>query len=358
MKKHTMMSALLSVSMLTGSVSSFPILAAEPAVQNETTDAAQSTTTIYDHARKTWYPMGTGMQVETVTNEGKYFKGHAAIDDVNAENTVKDLLHGEKSFTFEIEYKTPENTSANQMEYQMILSNGDHGFVVRDYHYQNLGITTQLIAYGANTNDWMTYNMKEYEAGNTDYSNRVHTVLAGYDAETKELFFVFNDGSSYRGSMSGTGGIKATNYPLSIGTDPENTDRVSAYRFKSVKLFEGVKTKEDMETLTKADAKVWVDADDNPVQPQEPEPEPVVLDYSVLQAAYTDASSVSADKFQSNAAWSTLIEKRTVAANILADQDNTARTQKDINDAASALSQAWLAVRLSVDTEINPLPAQ
>lgn len=71
MKKRTMMAAFLSVSMLTGSVSSFPILAAEPAVQNETTDAAQSTTTIYDHARNTWYPMGTGMQVETVTNEGK-----------------------------------------------------------------------------------------------------------------------------------------------------------------------------------------------------------------------------------------------------------------------------------------------
>lgn len=346
MKKHTAMSAFLSFSLLTGFVTPASVLAAEPALMQDETAPEQSTTTLYDHSRDTWFSMGDTMSVESVAGDGKYFKGYAAIDNPSAENTVKNLLAGNQSFTFEVVYKVP---AGDRQEYQQIVANGDHGFTLRDYQYMDNtnGTTSQVV--GHNSGAWTNLNVVQ---NTSEYQGKKHTVIAGYDSTNKQLFYILDGGEKQVQAIANPdNGLTLSNYALTLGGCAE-TGRDSTYLFKSVKLFTGAKTAADLNGLTVSDAALWISADDNPVQPVvEPE-----LDYSLLQTACDDVKGAEAANFQANDAWTALSDKLEASQDILDTKETADHTQDEIDAAASALNQAWLAVRLSVDPQINPLP--
>lgn len=314
-------------------------------MQDETAPE-QSTTTLYDHSRDTWFSMGDTMSVESVAGDGKYFKGYAAIDNPSAENTVKNLLAGNQSFTFEVVYKVP---AGDRQEYQQIVANGDHGFTLRDYQYMDNtnGTTSQVV--GHNSGAWTNLNVVQ---NTSEYQGKKHTVIAGYDSTNKQLFYILDGGEKQVQAIANPdNGLTLSNYALTLGGCAE-TGRDSTYLFKSVKLFTGAKTAADLNGLTVSDAALWISADDNPVQPVvEPE-----LDYSLLQTACDDVKGAEAANFQANDAWTALSDKLKAAQDILDTKETADHTQDEIDAAASALNQAWLAVRLSVDPQINPLP--
>lgn len=348
MKKYNILPMALSFTLMLGTYPSASIFASEAPASQAASDYVLSTTTLYDHSRNAAYPMGTTMTLEQV--EGNYFKGHAAIDDLTADNSVKSYISGRNSFTFVIRYKT----TSDRQEYQQILANGDHAFGVRDYDWDNsTSVTLEVVPYDTGWNANLKYAHPDTDA----YIGSEHTLITGYDSQSNQVFATLDGVQISSVSFPDNSiGIAESNYPLTLGGCPE-TGRDSTYLFKSIKLFEGVKTADEIASLNASDAKLWMDADNNPVMPEEPDiPTPVELNYSQLETLYTDCENASIEQFVDNDAWTTFIARREQAADLLADKNAEDHDQELINTTAEELNESWLAVRLIASVETNPLP--
>ena len=205
-----------------------------------------------------------------VMQDGVLKEGQATHQSVSALNDIGG------NFTLEAKFK-PKNVATNQNRNPLILkSDSSYGLQYLRTGNGNTATIEFFIKDRANTG-WFTtsYTLSAAEVTSLDWYNKFH-VLTGIHNNEKGYVHIFLDGKELgkdMGTIANSSGLSAVNtprvmagYPLTVGYDAENTDRIAAAEFDFVRVYNRALSDEEAlsTTRTKSDpnALIWQDFDD------------------------------------------------------------------------------------------------
>ncbi len=168
---------------------------------------------------------------------------------IGASDVYNDVLEGTESWTIAAEFMPTENVN-----YNMIAGKGDNTFGIR---------LRQDNSWDFHIHDGSTWRSIEYsvpEAQRGDVLNKMHTVIASFDAENNKLN-LYVDGTLVKDLALAEGAHPVgTGYDLTWGGCP-STGRTSSGEFGTFKVFSSAKTPEQVALAAAADADtaLWLD---------------------------------------------------------------------------------------------------